>query len=509
VGKHGFAVVVLALMLSYGCVVAQRHSLWLDEISTYLIATSGSLQETWRLLANGPQTDPPLFYLASRGSMAVLGTSSLGFRLPSVLGVAALAVAVYAFVARRCPIVMAQLAMLFVVLPPVTRYMTEGRPYGMWMGWSGLALLCWQGAGDAQSRSRWIWLVGLAVASAASVATHFYAVLFLAALGLAEAIRTWIAHRISPGVWLALGCGGIPLLFLGPLIAHGKAFIPNSWAAPGWDGALKLYRDLLQASPAYSFVFTALVVMAALGRWVGGYDRGLPACEDECLTLADLAAALAIAGMPCLGFVLAKFYTNNLHLRYVLPTVCGFAILVAAAAGHLARGRAWVCRLLVALAGLLLAQNGYAALGQDPGSSPAKLAMVQEAGQRAALARGILLTTSPSVLLESYYHHLGENVAYACGFRKGDNFDEITRHARHWCTIMEQEDLAKRDCYVIVPEITGTEVLKWFMDQRAAGWKVVAEKPLRGGESVYCARRESGPADSIGISEAEARASGI
>jgi hypothetical protein len=490
--SHWFAALVVAVVVVYGCVVSYRHSLWLDEIATFLIAASGSVRETWHLLATGTQSDPPLFYLASRASMAVLGKSTFAFRLPSVLGVAILGLSIYLFVAARCPLVVSRLAMLTVLLPPVTRYVSEGRPYGLWMGLSGLVLLCWQRAGDVAGARRLIWLLGLALFSVASVATHFYAVLFLAAIGVAELYRTWSRGRLLPGVWLALGFGGVPLVILRPLIAHAKAFVPNAWARPGWGGAFKLYKDLFQGSVGYCLIFMTLTVLAAV-LWRPRYiDPRETESDKGTLPLTDLAAALVIVCLPCFGFVLAKFYTNNLHLRYVLPTTCGLAILVAVAVQNLTRGRAWIAHSLVVLTGLLLANACMTDLANaraDSISGAAKLGMVQEASRRADDAAGILLTTSPSVLMEAFYYRPDVRVVYACGFRSEDNYDEITRHASNWCTIMERQDLAKHDCYLIVPEIVGPGLLRWFMDKKDEGWHVVPKTPLSGGQAVFCARR--------------------
>src|SRR5581483_8680128 len=128
-------------------------------------------------------------------------------------------------------------------------HLYNARPYGLWLGWSGLGLLCWQIAGDTTARKRRAALLGLAGCAVASVSTHYYAVLFLAALGVAELFRTYRVLKPDVPVWLALAVAVVPLLAYRPLIANARSFIAGSWAVPtllgdGEQGLVHAYTSL-------------------------------------------------------------------------------------------------------------------------------------------------------------------------------------------------------------------------------------------------------------------------
>src|SRR5579872_3333965 len=108
---HWFPVAVLAIATALALYVAGTKPLWTDEIQTLLIARSPTIGAVWQGLATGPQSDPPLFYVAARGSMSLFGDNPLAFRLPSVIGVVVMCLAVYVFVARRYPVAYARLAL--------------------------------------------------------------------------------------------------------------------------------------------------------------------------------------------------------------------------------------------------------------------------------------------------------------------------------------------------------------------------------------------------------------
>ena len=57
---------------------------WYDELYTHVVATRSSFAEMLRVLWQGWDLQPPLYYLLVRAGRA-LTDSELGFRLPSVV----------------------------------------------------------------------------------------------------------------------------------------------------------------------------------------------------------------------------------------------------------------------------------------------------------------------------------------------------------------------------------------------------------------------------------------
>lgn len=75
----------------------------------------------------------------TRGVVAVLCHGSLALRLPEMLGVWALCLCLYRFVARRLSSLAGVAAMLFPLVTIAGFYGTEARPYGLILGLAGLA----------------------------------------------------------------------------------------------------------------------------------------------------------------------------------------------------------------------------------------------------------------------------------------------------------------------------------------------------------------------------------
>ena len=101
-------------------------------------------------------------------------------------------------------------------LTDAPHYATLARPYGLLLGSSGVALVCWQLA--SRNRVRRLALAGLWLTLATALGVHFYAVLTFAAIGLGELVRTWRTRHIDWLVWAVLGLAAAPLGFLLPLI---------------------------------------------------------------------------------------------------------------------------------------------------------------------------------------------------------------------------------------------------------------------------------------------------
>src|SRR5260370_27348980 len=84
--KPGLVVVFYRLIyFALTLIAAARKPFWYDELFTWVIATRSSFSEILRVLRQGWDLQPPLYYMLVRASRAV-SDSELGFRLPSVVG---------------------------------------------------------------------------------------------------------------------------------------------------------------------------------------------------------------------------------------------------------------------------------------------------------------------------------------------------------------------------------------------------------------------------------------
>jgi hypothetical protein len=329
------------------CPLAQRKLLWHDEIFTVRIARQPTLGEMWGALGSGMDANPPLSYLATRIACAALGDLPLAYRLPALVGFWLFGVCLFLFVARRCGRVFACLAVLFVLATDAHHtFAYEARPYGLLLGWAGLALVCWQRAGEGAGRAA---RLGLALSLAAALATHYYAVLLFVPLGLAEAARSWRQRRLDLSVWACFATGLLSLAAFLPLAQQARAALgPGFWARPTLDKLATFYKELLGVDVlACVGVLLFLAVYPTLGVTSEDPSReqAAPVPPEEVL------AALVFAALPLVAFLLGKVATGAFAQRYALAAVIGPAVAFVYVAHHYSRR----CSVLaISIGGILL-----------------------------------------------------------------------------------------------------------------------------------------------------------
>ena len=134
--------------------ISARRPLWNDELFTYYTAIRPAFRDVWAVLLTGAEQSPPLFYVITRAGLSLFGVSEFGLRVFQTLGVAVAALSVYWFARCRASSVCAAAGAIFLLCTSAYRYAYEARPYGLVLAFSGLALLAWQRATDAEGRSR-------------------------------------------------------------------------------------------------------------------------------------------------------------------------------------------------------------------------------------------------------------------------------------------------------------------------------------------------------------------
>jgi hypothetical protein len=300
-----------------------RKKMWIDELYTLYMARQAGLREIVRATLDGCDGASPLYAMIVHGILPWVRNEALAVRLPSTLGFTGMIFTLLAFCRRRWPAPYAAVPAL-AGLPVCLRYATEGRSYGLVLGCTALALLCWQAA--AEGRRRRIAIPLLAVSLMLGVALHYFAVFLTAPLLAAELARWVRTRRPDFGVLAALAC---PLPVLGlhyPLIAAGKVFQAHYWSPAYWSVLPDLYVDY-----ATKICLIPALVLIALwnlpDRLLAGGRRPCPSGLDmpECVVAA--ACLLAPAGV----FVLSKYVTGVFVSRYVLWAAVGVGIGI----GHL------------------------------------------------------------------------------------------------------------------------------------------------------------------------------
>jgi hypothetical protein len=352
----GFA----ALYLPIVCAEAAVRPFWFDELFTVYLSRLPGLREIWTALESGVDTNPPLNCWLTHWAISLLGENHLAARLPAILGFLLMSLCVFRFVGKRLPPGHAAMAMLFLILSGAWGYASEARPYGLMLGFSGLALALWQEA--AERTHRRALLAALALTVAAAAWSHYYAVFTLIPIAVGEAWRWRTRRRFDPWIWVSLFAGLLPLAFLIPLVRGANAGTlglplrsPAFWAKPTLNGMTQTYIALFAlAIPACA----AALAIAWLATLSGNRGR---ATERPALPGHELAAAAGFLLIPIVLTVFTRIFTGYYLGRYALATAIGGAILLAAATARcLPRPRSAMLAAIV-LAAVFVGTRGWKA----------------------------------------------------------------------------------------------------------------------------------------------------
>jgi hypothetical protein len=171
-------VAILAILASLGfflfaCRVASQVPLRHEFFTSHIAQLD--YRGMWAVLSAKWDYNPPTYYQLVSISTVFLGVSPFSIRLPSIVGFWAMAVCLGLFVGRRCQITYAWVAGLLPLATDAFPYAWEARPYGLALGFTALALFCWQVAADGSASP--LALVGVALGLGGATASHYYAVL--------------------------------------------------------------------------------------------------------------------------------------------------------------------------------------------------------------------------------------------------------------------------------------------------------------------------------------------
>lgn len=338
-----FLLVYNAAFVVVAVAIARERMLWCDELITHYIGTLPGFSDVWSALLTGGDGTPPLYYAIVRSSLAVFGVSDLSLRLPSMLGFVVASLCLFRFVSLRLPAAYGVLAASFLGISGYFYYATEARSYALVLGFSALALCCWQAA--AEHRRRVASILGLWLALAAAIGCHYYAVLVLFPLALGEAVRTARTRRIDVWVWGALVGALLPLVFVLPHVEALAKLSADFLSPPTWRALMSFWIPICLGAAAGFLIIYGTIGVGRVLAIVGIVRPHRPADPDNRSRFAitmpphEFAAALGFFLIPGAGFLLAIAATGAFIDRYVLPGVLGAAILFAVGAYQVVKFR--------------------------------------------------------------------------------------------------------------------------------------------------------------------------
>ncbi|MBV9158639.1 MAG: glycosyltransferase family 39 protein [Acidobacteriaceae bacterium] len=310
-----------AVILFYLAITALSVSrqLWHDELFTYYIAKSPSLARFWQ--AVHLDLNPPLSYLLVRGSIALIGDSIYATRFPSIIGFLVGSLCFYRFVSKRLGPAFALLAMLVFWATPFFSFSTEARPYGLIVGFFGIAMLAWDAA--TETRRSGFAIPMLAFAVTGMMLSHFLTVFYILPFCLAELFRWYLSRRFDLPLWAALLVPLIiPFAYLSTMKRYQAALFPPSFQASLGKVTGFFYRTLDPESLILLLALClAMVVAFRRERRVGG-----SAISSKPL---DAVFSVGLLSLPLLiNVVVMRSHGVAFH-RYSGPTVFAYGLLFA------------------------------------------------------------------------------------------------------------------------------------------------------------------------------------
>jgi hypothetical protein len=338
---------LLTMLFAAQFTAAARHKpLWHDEIYTVLLARVPSIGTQWAALRDGVDLVPPLNGFATRAVIAVAGHGPVAVRIPAAIGFWTMVLAIFVMVRRRSHAALAFAAVFIPFSTPAFRYSYEARPYGLMMGLAAVAWLAWSEA--ARGHRRRMYVPVLAVALAAGLWNHYFAILVYAPIVAGELVRIIRARRIDAPVWAAIGVSLAAALPLAPLINAAAGQRQHFWA----------HASSAEVSDAYRFLFADLWTGPL--PWVLGVIAVVAVCTrlwpvslgtTEPIPLHEGVAAAMAMLVPALGVLLALAITGAFVPRYALAAIGAVSVALPVAASQIARtGPIAGVVLLIALA---------------------------------------------------------------------------------------------------------------------------------------------------------------
>jgi hypothetical protein len=316
---------LVAVLLLGAAGRAADRLLWHDELFT-LYASRLSLPDLWRALADGLDLQPPLSYVITKAQVALTGEGLVATRLPSLVGFAVGCLGMALFVKRRVGVAGGTVALLVPAITTGYEYAYEARPYGLVLGATGIALVCWQAV--EEPRWRGPALIGLGVAIAVAISLHYYAVLMLLPLAVGELLRMRRDRGLRLPVWIAMAAGCVPMLAYLPLISAASEYSSLFWTRSSLGQVPYTYRYFL-----YPTLLPLLLGVIGFGLYRLLVPDNPPQHSSPTRTLMpELGISLALLLLPIVAVGLG-FLTGGYRHRYAIPLVLGFGGVVGILSG--------------------------------------------------------------------------------------------------------------------------------------------------------------------------------
>lgn len=427
---------------------AEQKPFWYDEMLTIYLSRIARVDLLWAALQRQFDQNPPGFFLLTRAVHKLFGEGQFATRSPAICGFWILCLCLFWLANRAAGRMAGFIAMSLPLLTGSYPYAYEARPYGLVLGLSALALVCWEKSATALRPLRWRLSFSLCLFLACMM--NWYAALIAFPFALAELIESFRGRRVNWPAWISLIAPGIPvLILLLPLLpSYTAAFRGGNFSEryPAYGTQLIQFYGML-LSPCV-LILIALLLLFVLER--ASVFEGLRSARLS--TLLELRTVLLVAGfiaMPMLGLFSAKLLHGAYIARYFLGAVIGLSLLLSLAA--IASRTPVAAPAIAGLMALIIAKNcfvdfshrarGNAAIVEDSVRLPPEMAPGRVLERHALLARTLGTNVAVAVIapmdvpeLAFYGRSLLPNLYFA---DISDNlyYYRLYTDFAHWCHV--------------------------------------------------------------------------
>ena len=355
------AIAFLGLTAVISLLWSHSRLMWNDEFLSLWTDNAPSIGQVIQIQRTCPISLDPLFYHAlAHADIRLFGSGALAIRLPSLLGYLLMQLCLFLFVRRVASERAAVFAMAFPALTTSLYYSVEGRPYGLMLGLFALTMVSWQSA-TRRETGRALALIPLAVSLALTLNTHYYGILLLVPLSIAEIFRTARRRRLDLPVVASIGMGTAGILFTVPFMKAAALYHSHYYnvVADSPRTIAQVYPELLSSysrmptqldgeiGRALFLLLAFVTLLGCIRQWRAGTLQ---------LPQAEAVFLIALAALPFFGFLMARFVTHALELRFVLGAIPGISALAAIGlSSFFSRKRAGNLALLALFAAIALA----------------------------------------------------------------------------------------------------------------------------------------------------------
>ena len=375
---------LLAVYLVSAVQAASHRHLWYDELYTLAIARQNPAG-MWRAETAGFEFNPPAVYLLSSAALRLPLPEEISLRIPPIIGFALFAASLMIFAGRRLGLPYGLIAGSIVLTTGInTEFAVEARPYGILVGFLGLAFVGWQEAADENPRWRLLGLAGVAVGLAGALASHTFAILLYCPFGVAELWRWRQRRRVDGAMALALLIAAAPVILYVPLRNASREL---TLAGP-------LYALILsRIAQSYGLLLMTVVELlpVLLLLWLVAFQTRRAASASWArlrlqVPQREWALAITLMMVPLLGYLFARLIQAPFFPRYALAFTGGFAILLAYAVYGWGRGRTESAWLFVGTAIAAMIFPLFFSPPRPPRAGQVKLPLLEQATGSDAIA---------------------------------------------------------------------------------------------------------------------------